>query len=99
MNLIINSPLDMHLHLREDTMLQLVAPLSARSFAGAVIMPNLMSPVDSLQKLEQYRSEIIAVCEGEIFEPYMTLFSARIPDQNFLPPKIILSASNSIRQE
>lgn len=64
----------MHLHLREDTMLQLVAPLSARSFAGAVIMPNLMSPVDSLQKLEQYRSEIIAVCEGEIFEPYMTLF-------------------------
>lgn len=74
MNLTLNSPLDMHLHLREGTMLQLVGPLSARSFAGAVIMPNLISPVDSLAKLEQYRSEIQAACTGEIFEPYMTLF-------------------------
>ena len=40
----LESPLDMHLHLREGDMLRLVAPLSARTFAGAVIMPNLVPP-------------------------------------------------------
>ena len=74
MNLTLNSPLDMHLHLREGEMLQLVAPLSAKPFAGAVIMPNLISPIDSLPKLEQYRDEIVTACAGEPFEPYMTLF-------------------------
>ena len=74
MNLTLNSPLDMHLHLREGEMLQLVAPLSAKPFAGAVIMPNLISPIDSLPKLEQYRKEITTACAEERFEPYMTLF-------------------------
>ena len=74
MELTLNSPLDMHLHLREAEMLRLVTPFSAKSFAGAVIMPNLISPVDSLQKLKQYRNEITTACAGESFEPYMTLF-------------------------
>ena len=74
MDLNLHSPLDMHLHLREGEMLQLVTPLSAKPFAGAVIMPNLISPVDSLEKLVQYRNEIISACAGECFEPYMTLF-------------------------
>lgn len=74
MDLTLNSPLDMHLHLREGEMMQLVAPLSAKPFAGAVIMPNLISPIDSLPKLEQYRKQITTACAGECFEPYMTLF-------------------------
>ncbi len=74
MNIVLNSPLDMHLHLRETETLTHVAPLSAASFAGAVVMPNLVSPVDSLQKVMQYRKEIQSCCAGEIFEPYMTLF-------------------------
>ena len=74
MDLTLNSPLDMHLHLREAEMLRLVAPFSAKSFAGAVIMPNLISPIDSLKKLKQYRNEITTACAGESFEPYMTLF-------------------------
>ena len=41
----LHSPLDMHLHLRDGDMLKLVAPLSSASFAGAVIMPNLVPPV------------------------------------------------------
>ncbi|HHB93870.1 MAG TPA: dihydroorotase, partial [Campylobacterales bacterium] len=41
MSIILNSPLDMHLHLRDGDMLQTVAPLSSNSFAGAIIMPNL----------------------------------------------------------
>ncbi|BAK73299.1 truncated dihydroorotase [Arcobacter sp. L] len=42
---IINSDLDMHLHLRDDDMLKLVASLTPKSFAGALIMPNLLPPI------------------------------------------------------
>jgi dihydroorotase len=55
-------------------MLKLVAPLSAKIFAGAVVMPNLISPVNSVQKLKEYQRAITAACGDECFEPYMTLF-------------------------
>lgn len=70
----LESPLDMHLHLREGDMLRLVAPLSARTFAGAVIMPNLVPPVDNAVRLDDYRSAVLEAVGGEVFEPYMTLF-------------------------
>ena len=70
----LESPLDMHLHLREGDMLRLVAPLSARTFAGAVIMPNLVPPVDNSARLDDYRSAVMEAVGGEVFEPYMTLF-------------------------
>ncbi|NLZ16901.1 MAG: dihydroorotase [Desulfobulbaceae bacterium] len=72
--LALQSPLDMHLHLREQEMLQLVAPLSARSFAGAVIMPNLVQPVNSRDRLVSYRRAIVSACGTDTFIPYMTLF-------------------------
>ncbi len=72
--LTLQSPLDMHLHLREQEMLQLVAPLSARSFAAAVIMPNLLQPVDSLAAVASYHKAIVNACGTELFTPYMTLF-------------------------
>ena len=39
--LTLSSPLDMHVHLRQDAMLRFTAPYTARDFAAAVIMPNL----------------------------------------------------------
>ncbi len=74
MEITIDLPLDMHLHLREGEMLRQIAPLSAAHFAGAVIMPNLISPVDSLEKVSRYRDEILQCCGDTSFEPYMTLF-------------------------
>lgn len=74
MNITLQSPLDMHLHLREGTMLKTVAPYSCRFFAGAVIMPNLISPVDSLDKVRLYKSQIVEACGDTSFTPYMTLF-------------------------
>jgi dihydroorotase len=71
---IITSPLDMHLHLRQDAMLRTVAPLSAAQFAGAVIMPNLVPPVTSLEHVRSYCAEIRDAVDGEAFDPYMTLF-------------------------
>lgn len=64
----------MHLHLREGNMLKSVAQYSISSFAGAVIMPNLISPVDSLDKIRHYKSQIVDACNNDIFTPYMTLF-------------------------
>ncbi len=71
---LLRSPLDMHLHLRQGDLLATIVPLSAQAFAGAVIMPNLVPPVDSRERLERYRASIRAASDGAVFEPYMTLF-------------------------
>ncbi len=74
MHIVLNSPLDMHLHLREGDMLQAVAPMTTASFAGAVIMPNLVSPVDSPAKVRRYKEQIEAAGKSASFAAYMTLF-------------------------
>jgi dihydroorotase len=70
----LQSPLDMHIHFREGAMLDLVAPLTAESFAGGIIMPNLVPPVADLERLEWYTGEVRRAVGKHIFEPYMTLF-------------------------
>ena len=74
MRITLNAPLDMHLHLREGAMLQTVAPFTAGCFSGAVIMPNLVSPVDTLAKVRKYKEEIHAASNSDSFDAYMTLF-------------------------
>lgn len=77
----LHSPLDMHLHFREGELLRLVAPLSAQTFAGGVIMPNLVPPVDNESRLNAYRTAVLAAITGELFEPYMTLFMRPYTEQ------------------
>jgi dihydroorotase len=67
-------PLDMHLHLRDGVMLENVAPLSAYSFSGALVMPNLVPPVETLEDIIAYKQRIMAAVPNDFFEPYMTLF-------------------------
>ena len=74
MDITLESPLDMHLHLREGDMLDLTVPSTANHFAGAVIMPNLVVPVDSLDYVRNYRQAIEFYCHDKNFTPYMTLF-------------------------
>ena len=74
MELHLDTPLDMHLHLREGEMLRLVAPFSAAQFAGGVIMPNLLQPVDSLERVRACRTAVIQACGDQPFTPFMTLF-------------------------
>lgn len=74
MEIVLRSPLDMHLHVRQDTMLDLVAPLTAQHFAGAVIMPNLLPPVDTVDRLHWYTAEVRRATAPHAFEPFMTLF-------------------------
>jgi len=71
----LNSPFDMHLHLRDEEMLKLVAPLSSKTFEGAIIMPNLVPPVDTKEAVIQYKQRIFdAIDENDNFKPLMTLF-------------------------
>ncbi|WP_421715376.1 dihydroorotase [Arcobacter arenosus] len=70
----INSPLDMHLHLRDGEMLKLVGPLTSNTFSGALIMPNLVPPVTTKEALLSYKQRILESCNGDDFEPYVTLF-------------------------
>ena len=80
----LHSPLDMHLHLRDQEMLQIVAPLSAQHFAGAIIMPNLIPPITTHNDLIAYRERIQAATDSAAFTPYMTLFFKPDYDQSFL---------------
>jgi dihydroorotase len=83
----ITSPIDMHLHLRDADMLKLVAPLSASTFAGAVIMPNLVPPVDSLLRLNDYRQRITDAIGETPFSLYMTLFFKSYSEQELAEAK------------
>ena len=84
MNITIKSPLDMHLHLRDGDMLKVVAPLSAKSFAGAVIMPNLVPPVDTKEAVVSYKNRIEEAIGDSNFKTYMTLFFKPTYTKEFL---------------
>ncbi len=84
MQLTINSPLDMHLHLRDGDMLKTTTPLSARTFAAAIIMPNLTPPVTTIDALLSYKERILNEAKDEVFEPLMTLFFKSDYDYAFL---------------
>ncbi|MBM0636428.1 dihydroorotase [Campylobacter sp. VicNov18] len=79
----LKNPLDMHLHLRDDKMLQLIAPFSAKNFSAAVIMPNLVPPICDLKSLKAYKNRILHACKDESFNPLMTLFFKSY-DEKFL---------------
>ncbi|WP_296426230.1 dihydroorotase [Yoonia sp.] len=73
--LTIRRPDDWHLHLRDGSMLQAVLPETARHFARAIIMPNLVPPVVTAAQAADYRSRIIAALpQGMDFTPLMTLY-------------------------
>ena len=71
---IINSAFDMHLHLRDNDMLKFVAPLTSKSFVGALIMPNLLPPITTKEALLSYKQRIQEACKEDIFTPYVTIF-------------------------
>ena len=79
--LTIRRPDDWHLHLRDGAMLSAILPESARHFARAIIMPNLVPPVLNGADAAAYRARILAALpDGISFEPLMTLFLTEIAD-------------------
>ena len=71
--LTIRRPDDWHVHLRDGEMLKLVAPFTARQFARAIVMPNLVPPIASAAAAEAYRERIVEAT-GPEFAPLMTCY-------------------------
>ncbi len=73
--LTLRRPDDWHLHLRDGAMLRAVLPETARHFARAIVMPNLVPPVVTGQDAAAYRARILAAMPaGADFTPLMTLY-------------------------
>ena len=71
--LTIRKPDDWHVHLRDGEMLARVAPYTARQFARAIVMPNLVPPVTSVDAARDYRKRILEVTPPA-FTPLMTCY-------------------------
>jgi len=72
--LIITKPDDMHLHLREGEILKHACRDTERQFARAIVMPNLKTPIKSVNQAEKYYQDIKKCTTYSNFEPLMTLF-------------------------
>lgn len=71
----IRRPDDFHLHLRDGLILQNVLSATAKNFARALIMPNLIPPITKISEAKAYQKRILEfVPEGCNFEPLMTLY-------------------------
>ena len=69
----IRRPDDWHVHLRDGAMLETVAPYTARQFARAIVMPNLVPPITTVEQAAAYRERILAAA-GPGFTPLMTAY-------------------------
>ena len=77
----IRRPDDWHVHLRDGEMLRTVAPFTARQFARAVVMPNLVPPVTTVEAAAAYRDRI-REWAGSGFTPLMTCYLTDQADPN-----------------
>jgi dihydroorotase len=74
-SLTIRRPDDWHLHFRDGETMRAVVPQTARQFARAIVMPNLVPPVTTTALAAAYRDRIVAaVPEGVAFTPLMTAY-------------------------
>jgi len=80
----LTATLDMHLHLRDEEMLQNIAKASAKTFSGAIVMPNLVPPLTTKDEVIAYKKRILDAIGDEQFTPYMTLFFKPTYDKTFL---------------
>ncbi|CAM4117094.1 dihydroorotase [Palleronia rufa] len=73
--LTLRRPDDWHLHLRDGAMMRAVLPYTARHFARAIVMPNLVPPVVTGRDAAEYRDRILSAKPvGSRFRPLMTLY-------------------------
>ena len=68
-------PDDWHIHLRDGAVLPHTVADVARTFARAIIMPNLVPPVRNAAEADAYRQRILAARPaGSAFQPLMVLY-------------------------
>ena len=68
-------PDDWHVHLRDGAMLAQVLPFTARQFARAIVMPNLVPPITGVAAARAYRGRILAALPVDSrFTPLMSCY-------------------------
>jgi dihydroorotase len=73
--LTITRPDDWHVHFRDGAVLQHTVPHTARTFARAIVMPNLVPPVKNAEQAMAYRERLLAQApRGSGFDPLMVLY-------------------------
>lgn len=87
--LVIRTPDDFHVHLREGDMLRSIVGYTSHEFARALVMPNTSRPVLDGRDVTQYRdriiSSIVPADDGApSFEPLMTVKLIRSTTPNVL---------------
>jgi dihydroorotase len=71
----LRQPDDWHVHFRDGAMLRTVLPFTARQFARAIVMPNLVPPVSEVAAARAYRDRILAALPTDTdFTPLMTCY-------------------------
>lgn len=71
----ITRPDDWHVHFRDGAALQHTVPHTARVFARAIAMPNLVPPVKTAEQAMAYRARMLAQAPpGSGFDPLMVLY-------------------------
>jgi len=73
--LTLTQPDDWHLHVRDGDAMASVIGHTARQFGRAIIMPNLKSPITTVEMALTYREQILAALPADTsFKPLMTLY-------------------------
>ena len=68
-------PDDWHVHFRDNAMLAHTLPATAHTFARALVMPNLSSPLTTLNALLAYRERVLQALPPALsFTPYFSLY-------------------------
>jgi dihydroorotase len=71
--LVIRAPDDFHVHFRQGSALKAWALPTARIFSRALVMPNIIPPASTVERITDYKNDIIKALSGETpdFTPLM----------------------------
>jgi dihydroorotase len=74
-SLTLTRPDDWHIHLRDGEYLDRTVADVSRYFGRAIIMPNLVPPIETAAQAGDYKDRIMSLIpEGSVFEPLMVLY-------------------------
>lgn len=74
-NIIIARPDDWHVHFRDSEYLKTTVPASAKHFARALVMPNLLPPLTTIKDILDYQTRILSnLKENKKFTPFFSIY-------------------------
>lgn len=91
--LTITKPIDCHIHLRDGEFLARTVPDAAAQFSAAIVMPNLIPPLTTIEAISAYRQRILQHNKTDSkFTPHMTIFL----NENVTIDTLVAAKNNNI---